>query len=101
MEANLSSPEASVLSWISSNEKSSEQIPSTLDQENKALERIENYQPTRQDDYAKSILTAFMKYLPWEARGHAGSRFLHCECRKRPAIIRFKLLSLYRYSSSW
>ncbi|RHZ55671.1 hypothetical protein CDV55_100414 [Aspergillus turcosus] len=55
MEADLLSPEASVLTWLSS----SEEQPPTLDEEIRASQKIKDYKATRPDDITKEILAAF------------------------------------------
>lgn len=56
------SPEASVLTWLSS----SEEQPPTLDEEIRASPKIMDYKATRPDDSTKEILAAFKEHLPWD-----------------------------------
>lgn len=64
MEADLLSPEASVLTWLSS----SEERPPSLDEEISATQKINDYKATRPDDITKEILAAFKEHLPWDGK---------------------------------
>lgn len=54
-----------MLSWLSSSEES----PPSLEQENRARQKVEDYRPLRhQDDYTKPVLAAFMEHLPCDGK---------------------------------
>ncbi|RHZ45320.1 hypothetical protein CDV55_100536 [Aspergillus turcosus] len=65
MEADLLSPGASVLTWLSSSE---EELPPSPDEEIRATRKIDNYEATRPDDLTKQILEAFKEHLPWQGK---------------------------------